>query len=287
MTERSDLVVAGAASPTAAPAVHRLSPADVVHEVAAIKQIMAEVMKEGEHYGKVPGSTKPGLFQPGAQILSLTFRLGPRFRVTKTDLPGGHREFYVETDLYNQLTGQLVGMGVGLATTLETKWRYRSGPVTFTGRSVPREYWELRQSDPQKAAELLGGKGHQTRKNPDTGFWEVVEAGERTENDNPADVYNTALKMASKRSFVHAIMNTTAAGEMFTTTEVDESVLHAGAERVNAETLERLRRRRDELGVAADVYSRQLSHYKASVDSALSQVDAEALLDAYESREAS
>ena len=142
--------------------------------MAAIKQIMAEVMKEGEHYGKVPGSTKPGLFQPGAQIISLTFRLGPRFRVTKTDLPGGHREFYVETDLYNQLTGQLVGMGVGLATTLETKWRYRSGPVTFTGRSVPREYWELRQSDPQKAAELLGGKGHQTRKNPDTGFWEVV-----------------------------------------------------------------------------------------------------------------
>ena len=153
MSEAHDLVVAAAPSPPAAPAVQRLSPADVVREVAAIKQIMAEVMKEGEHYGKVPGSPKPGLFQPGAQILSLTFRLGPRFRVTKTDLPGGHREFYVETDLYNQLTGQLVGMGVGLATTLETKWRYRSGPVTFTGRSVPREYWELRQSDPQKAAE--------------------------------------------------------------------------------------------------------------------------------------
>jgi len=86
VTERSDLVVAAASLPVA-PAVHRLSPADVVHEVAAIKQIMAEVMKEGEHYGKVPGSTKPGLFQPGAQILCLTFRLGPRFRVTKTDLP--------------------------------------------------------------------------------------------------------------------------------------------------------------------------------------------------------
>jgi len=150
-------------------------------------------------------------------------------------------------------------MGVGLATTLETKWRYRTGPVTLTGRAVPREYWELRQSDPQKAAELLGGKGYQTRKNPDTGFWEVVEAGERAENDNPADVFNTALKMASKRSFVHAIMNTTAAGEMFTTTEVDESLLHPGGERVNAETLDQLRRRRDELGVAADLYSRQLS----------------------------
>jgi hypothetical protein len=284
VTETLDLV-ADVASRSVTPAVHRLSPADVVHEVAAIKQIMADVMKEGEHYGKVPGSNKPGLFQPGAQIIALTFRLGPRFRVTKTDLPGGHREFYAETDLYNQFTGQLVGMGVGLATTLETKWRYRSGPVTFTGRSVPREYWDLRQSEPQKAAELLGGRGYQTRKNPDTGFWEVVEAGERTENDNSADVFNTALKMASKRSFVHAVMNTTAAGEMFTTTEVDESVLQSGGERVNAETLERLRRRRDELGIAADLYSRQVSHYKATVDSALSQVDAEALLGAYESRE--
>lgn len=286
MSEASELLVAGAATQPAAPAVPRLSPADVVREVAVIKQIMAEVMKEGEHYGKVPGSTKPGLFQPGAQIIALTFRLGPRFRVTKTDVPGGHREFYVETDLYNHLTGQLVGMGVGLATTLETKWRYRSGPVTFTGRSVPREYWDLRQSDPQKATELLGGRGYQPRKNPDTGFWEIVEAGERTENDNPADVFNTALKMASKRSFVHAVMNTTAAGEMFTTTEVDESVLQSGGERVNAETLERLRRRRDELGISADLYSRQLSHYRASVDSALSQTDAEALLEAYDSREA-
>jgi hypothetical protein len=287
VSEAHDLVVATAQNPAAATALPRLTPADVVREVAAIKQIMAEVMKEGEHYGKVPGSNKPGLFQPGAQIITLTFRLGPRFRVTKTDLPGGHREFYVETDLYDRLTGQLVGMGVGMATTLETKWRYRSGPVTFTGRSVPREYWELRQSDPQKAAELLGGKGYQTRKNPDTGFWEVVEAGERVENDNPADVYNTALKMASKRSFVHAVMNTTAAGEMFTTTEVDESLLHVGGDRVNAETLERLRRRRDELGISADVYGRQLSHYRATVDTALSQADAEALLDAYESREAS
>lgn len=284
MTDSTDLALA---APAPAPAVSRLSPADVVHEVAAIKQIMAEVMKDGEHYGKVPGSSKPGLLQPGAQILALTFRLGPRFRITKTDLPGGHREFYVETDLYNQVTGQLVGMGVGLATTLETKWRYRTGPVTFTGRPVPREYWDLHKSDRPKAQELLGGKGYQTRKNPDTGSWEVVEAGERVENDNPADVYNTALKMASKRSFVHAIMNTTAAGEMFTSTEIDDSALRPTAERVNAETLERLRLCRDELGVAADVYARQLSRYKVTVDSALSQTDAEALLLAYEAREAS
>jgi hypothetical protein len=282
LTDSTDLALAAPAS-----AVSRLSPADVVHEVVAIKQIMAEVMKDGEHYGKVPGSSKPGLLQPGAQILALTFRLGPRFRITRTDLPAGHREFYVETDLYNQVTGQLVGMGVGLATTRETKWRYRTGPVTFTGRSVPREYWDLHKSDLQKATELLGGKGYQARKNPDTRSWEVVEAGERVENDNPADVYNTALKMASKRSFVHAIMNTTAAGEMFTTTEVDESVQHANGARVNAETLERLRLTRDELGIAADVYARQLSHYKVTVDTALSQVDAEALLDAYEAREAS
>lgn len=40
--------------------------------------------------------------------------------------------------------------------------------------------------------------------------------GKRTENDNPANEFNTALKMAKKRAFVDAILTRTAASDVFT-----------------------------------------------------------------------
>ena len=262
-----------------------LSPADVLAQVATIRQIMAEVMRDGEHYGKVPGcGPKAVLLQPGAQILALTFRLGPKFKVQQTEIDGGHREFYVETELVNLTTGQLVGMGVGMSSTLETKWRYRSGPVEFTGKPVPAGYWDLRSTEPAKATEMLGGRGHQVRKNPDTKGWEIVVAGERVETDNPADTFNTALKMASKRSFVHAVLNTTAASEMFTTHDEADTV-QAPDPRVDGVALARLRARRDELGVAPELYAKQLAHYGVTVDASLSTEAALNLLAAYDARE--
>ena len=40
--------------------------------------------------------------------------------------------------------------------------------------------------------------------------------GNRVENENIADTYNTVLKMAKKRSFVDAVLNATSASDMFT-----------------------------------------------------------------------
>ena len=262
-----------------------LSPSDVVRQVALVQQVMAEVMHEGEHFGKIPGcGDKPALLQPGAQILALTFRLAPQFDVRATDLPGGHREFYVETRLFSAVTGQQVGMGVGIASTREAKYLYRTGPVEYTGEPVPAEYWNLRQEDPAAARKLLG-RGRQTRKNPDTGGWEIVVAGERVETDNPADAYNTVLKMATKRSFVHAVLNTTAASDMFTQ-DIEElqghEALAAPAPRVDAATLATLHEARDALGVTPNVYADQVAHFGATVDTALTQEAAERLIAAYQ-----
>lgn len=194
-----------------------LAPSDVVRQVALVQEVMGAVMKDGEHYGKIPGcGDKPTLLQPGAQVLAFTFRLAPRFKVDERTLEHGHREFYVECELYSIQTGVLVGMGVGMASTMESKWRFRTGPVEFTGLAVPGKYWALRKETPAEALELIGGRGHATKKNPDTGAWEIVKAGDKVENDNPADIYNTALKIATKRSFVHAVLNATAASDMFT-----------------------------------------------------------------------
>lgn len=153
-----------------------LTPQEVLGRVALVQQVMGSVMKNDEHYGKIPGcGDKPTLLQPGAQVLAMTFQLAPEYEVIRTDLGGGHREETVKCWLISA-AGTRVGMGIGCCSTMESKYRYRTGPVEFTGQSVPKEYWDTRDQ------KLIGGKGHSVKKNPDTGNWEVVLQGEKVEN---------------------------------------------------------------------------------------------------------
>jgi len=154
--------------------------------------------------------------QPGAQVLALTFQMAATFDETVNDLGNGHREYSMVCNLASRADGTFVGQGIGTASTMESKWRYRTGPLEFTGVPVPQDYWKFRKDDPAKALEAIGGKGNVAKKNPDTGMWEIAVAGEKVEHDNPADTWNTVRKMAAKRAFVHAVLNTTAASDMFT-----------------------------------------------------------------------
>ena len=50
----------------------------------------------------------------------------------------------------------------------------------------------------------------------DEGQWVIAEKGEKQENPDIADVYNTVLKMAKKRAMVDAVLTITAASDIFT-----------------------------------------------------------------------
>src|SRR5262249_16821181 len=124
-----------------------------------IAEIMKSVMKEGEHFGHIPGcGPKKCLFLAGAQKLALTFRLSPRYRITETKLDNGHREFQVLCLLWTMNHPTLVPSPPGQASTMESKSR----------------------------------------------------------NRQPADLANTVLKMAVKRSFVAAVITALAASDIFT-----------------------------------------------------------------------
>jgi len=201
-----------------------LSANDIKEQVDLIQDVMKKVMRDKEHYGVIPGcGDKPALLKPGAEKLNLTFRMAPDPETEIIDLGEGHREYRVKCVLRAIRTERTLGAGVGSASTMETKWRFRSGPSEFTGKPVPKDYWDLRKSDPEKALALIGGKGYQTAKNPDTTQWEIVIKGERIEHDNPADYYNTCWKMAKKRALVDAVLTVTAASDIFTQ-DVEEMV---------------------------------------------------------------
>lgn len=196
-----------------------LTARDIRAQVNLIQEVMREVMKDGEHYGKVPGcGDKPTLLQPGAQKLVMTFRLVPDVESTVVPMERGHREVRTKVRIYARGTngdehGPLLGVGVGTCSTMEGKYRFRTGPVEFTDKPVPKQYWDLRSSDPEKAKQLLG-VGHVPKKN-DQGIWMCAIQGGKVEHDNPADCYNTVEKISFKRALVSCTLNVTAASDIF------------------------------------------------------------------------
>jgi len=193
-----------------------LTAKDIKSQVDLIQDVMKSVMKDHEHYGVIPGcGDKPALLKPGAEKLNLTFRMAPDPETEIIDMGNGHREYRVKCILRSIETGHLLGAGVGSASTMETKWRYRNAEPEITAKFVPGEYWNIRKNDPAKALEMIGGKGFATKKVE--GNWYIAKlTGEKVEYDNPADYYNTCWKMAKKRSLVDAVLTVTAASDIFT-----------------------------------------------------------------------
>ena len=197
---------------------------DIKAQVNLIQRVMKDVMIPGEHYGKIPGcGDKPTLRKSGAEKIMMTFRLSNDAVIEKTELPNGHREYMVTVTLYSP-AGQRLGTGVGSCSTMEGKYRFRAADGETTGIVIPKSYWEVKKERPADAQALLkelagkaglGGDRYGARKN-DAGQWVITVSGGRVEHDNPADHYNTALKMAKKRALVDAVLTTTAASDIFT-----------------------------------------------------------------------
>ena len=192
----------------------RMSIEQVKDNVRLIQEIMRSVMQEGTHFGTIPGCQKPSLFKPGAEKLSVTFRLAPYYTITQTDLPREHREYNIVCTLKHIVSGDTFAQGVGSCSTMESKYRYREG----------------KQKCPQCQSEAIikgkaeygggwlcyakkGGCGAKFKDGDPAIEWQ--QAG-RIECEDPADQYNTVLKMAKKRAHVDATLTATAASDIFT-----------------------------------------------------------------------
>ena len=193
---------------------HALTAQQVIEQVEHIQKIMKGVMREGEHYGVIPGTKKPTLYKPGAEKLCLTFRLRPEYTIDERDLPDGHRECKTICDLYDIVTGNKIGSGVGSCSTMESKYRYRKeervcprcGMTTIIkGKDDYGGGWVCWKKQ--------GGCGANFKDGDPAIEGQVVG---RIENPDIADTYNTILKMSKKRAHVDATLTATAASDIFT-----------------------------------------------------------------------
>ncbi len=196
-----------------------LTAVDIRKQVNLIQEVMKEVMVEGQHYGKIPGcGDKPTLLKPGAEKLSLTFRLRPiidnAHDISIEKLPDNHLNIQVYCHILNS-QGLELATGIGSCSTMESKYRYRGGEKIGTGLPLPTEYWNLKKAGKVSEAQALIG-GNEFGPGKINGVWQICETGTKMENPDIADTYNTVLKIAKKRAYIDGILSATAASDFFT-----------------------------------------------------------------------
>lgn len=183
-------------------------------QVQKVQEAMKAVMKDGEHYGVIPGTNKPTLLKPGAEKLCLLFRLAPRYVLDKTWHEDGHLTVCATCELSHIPTGDFVAAGEGICSTKEKKYAYRQGQLACPECGNTETLKKSRkQGEGYYCWQKIGGC---------SATFGTDEPRIKSQNpgkvDNPElpDTYNTVLKMAAKRSLIAAVLNGTAASDIFT-----------------------------------------------------------------------
>lgn len=170
-----------------------LTKQDVIAQKRLIQEVMKAVMKDGIHYGVIPGCKQKSLYKPGSEAILSTFRIAVdpsiedlstldcfRYRVTlRGILP----------------SGEIVGAGVGECSTDEEKYHWRGAVNDKEFDATPEDRKRIKYSRPNNYNKT--GEQKQVR-------------------TNPADLANTALKMAKKRAQIDLTLTATGASDCFT-----------------------------------------------------------------------
>lgn len=164
----------------------RLTAGEIRANVNLVQEVMQAVMKKDVHYGTIPGTPKPTLYKPGAEVLAATFRIAVSYQVADLSTQDAVRYRVTATGTH-QTTGIVMGAGMGECSSGEEKYKWR------------KAYDEEWNATPEDRKRIKYGK------------YSAKQV--RTE---PADLANTVLKMACKRAQVAMTLNVTAASDIFT-----------------------------------------------------------------------
>lgn len=163
----------------------RMAVSEIIGHVAMVQEVMRAVMKPDVHFGVIPGTDKPTLYKAGAEVLCMAFRVADSYAVEDLSADGVVR-YRVTCTGTHQITGFVLGTGMGEASSGEEKYKWR--------KAFDDEF----DATPEHLRRVKLGK-YKTKQI-------------RTE---PADLANTILKMANKRAKMAMVLNVTAASDCF------------------------------------------------------------------------
>ena len=182
-----------------------MSVNELLKQSLGIHEVLTRVMVKDVHYGIIPGTPKPTLYQAGAEKICSTFRLAPRYEVE--DLCEPHNNFYryrVKCSLVTIRDGLFVGSAMGEASSAEEKYQWE--------KAVCRKQWDM--ADPDKRRVKF-----QKAKDSEDGFIEILQV-----QRNCADLANTVLKIGCKRAYISAVKGATAASDIMDVDMEEEAV---------------------------------------------------------------
>jgi len=230
-----------------------LDSTKAVAQVQYVQRIMADVMKDGEHYGVIPGTgaarkcdcnknpqcdkchgsgelgPKKTLLKAGAEKLCYVFRLAPQFEIVRSVEEEKFILFDIRCLLIHTPSGQVVGTGMGSCSSREEKYGWRKGarncPECGKAGSIIRGKPEYAPKDRQKRVLEGFTKGGwmcwkkkdgcgATFQDEDPAI--TGQSVERVPTENIWEQHNTMFKMAQKRALIAATLVTTACSDIFT-----------------------------------------------------------------------
>jgi hypothetical protein len=184
-----------------------------VKERERIAKIQRAVMKDGVDYGVIPGTDKPTLYKPGAEILNRLAGLAPEFEVTREvgdGITSPSIRYQIKCRLVSR-DGMVIASGDGSCNSWERKYRYRRAERLCPScsrntifRSKHKEEWFCWVKK--------GGCGDTFA----VDHPEIIGQSDTMENPDPHDLDNTMLKIGTKRAMLAATLIGHAGSGIFT-----------------------------------------------------------------------
>lgn len=157
---------------------------ETMQSIALLQGMVKDLLIRGVDYGRIPGTPQDSLWDPGASQIINAFNCYPgERRMLKLDDSTEKIVVCVEVPLISRTTGLTVGTGVGAASTLETKYKYRwvDDPLQWGYDETATKTFKTKQGRDDEGDE--------------TTLYRIP-------NPEHSELLNTILKMASKRAEV-------------------------------------------------------------------------------------
>lgn len=191
--------------------------------IAQLQGFVKDILKVGQDYGEIPGTKKNTLLKPGAEKLNKIYGFAPRDisiltskEEWKEDEPSLF-DYTIKTILVDR-EDRIVGIGLGSCNSYESKYRYRNAsrvcPECGVDALCRSKYEDKNTGD--RGWYCYGKKGGCDAKFHSMAPEIVNQEVGKVENPDVADVKNTVLKMAKKRSLIDATINATMSSDLFT-----------------------------------------------------------------------
>jgi hypothetical protein len=207
---------------------------EVKREEAFKRAFIEDVLTKGEYstgadYGTVPGVKTPMAFKEAIQLIMSTWHLGTgnpiiekeKEKITVDGKDMMHYTITVKIPIVNILNNQIVGVGMGSCSTMESKYRYRSEE-----RKCPK----CKNNTIIKGRSDYGGgwlcfvkKGGCGEKFHDDDPLILDQEFGKIENENPHDVLHTVILMAKKRAKGNEVLDITGMSKYIRIPEIEDN----------------------------------------------------------------